>query len=238
MLLVLLLVVLLLVLARGHDTIENSEVIDLTSKTFEHLTQAATGHTTGDWFVMFYAPWCGHCKELIPTWENVAIELKGDVNVAKVDVPANRDLGTRFDIKGFPTLKLFSKGQIYTFKGRRSFEELTDFARSGFHIHEPEQVAPEFGFFGETIFILKKTFQHAYDGAIVDIKAHNYFTWNILFILLPFIFAIGLIIIHFLPIPEPTYEDPLLSRRKQQEDARAARAAPPSSSRDNHTKNE
>jgi len=35
----------------------SSEVVDLTSKTFEHLTQAATGHTTGDWLVKFYAPW-------------------------------------------------------------------------------------------------------------------------------------------------------------------------------------
>ena len=37
--------------------IASSEVVDLTSKTFEHLTQAATGHTTGDWLVKFYAPW-------------------------------------------------------------------------------------------------------------------------------------------------------------------------------------
>jgi hypothetical protein len=35
----------------------SSEVVDLTSKSFEHLTQAATGHTTGDWLVKFYAPW-------------------------------------------------------------------------------------------------------------------------------------------------------------------------------------
>ena len=139
-LLLLLLFFLLINLVVSHESIDGSDTVDLTSKTFEHLTQAATGATTGDWFVMFYAPWCGHCKELMPTWDKVASELKGEVNVAKVDVPLNRNLGTRFDIKGFPTLKLFSKGHIYTFKGRRSFDELTEFAKSGFHVHEPEQM--------------------------------------------------------------------------------------------------
>lgn len=35
-----------------------SEVVELNDQNFEHLTQAATGATTGDWFVAFKAPWC------------------------------------------------------------------------------------------------------------------------------------------------------------------------------------
>jgi len=50
-LLMYLLVILLIKVVSSHEEIENSEVVTLTSKTFEHLTQAATGHTTGDWYV-------------------------------------------------------------------------------------------------------------------------------------------------------------------------------------------
>ncbi len=82
-----------------NQEVKISNVVDLTVANFEHLTQASSGSTTGDWFVEFYAPWCGHCKRLMPIWEEIADILKNEdnsyVNIAKVDVPENRELGNR-----------------------------------------------------------------------------------------------------------------------------------------------
>ncbi|CAM9569872.1 unnamed protein product [Phaeothamnion confervicola] len=113
-----------------------AEVVILGTANFEHLTQAATGATTGDWFIEFYAPWCGHCKRLEPTWKELANELSTEVNVAKVDVTANRPLGTRFGIRGFPTLMFFRHETMYLYKGKRNLEAMAEFARGGYKAAE------------------------------------------------------------------------------------------------------
>eukprot|EP01040_Poterioochromonas_malhamensis_P000957 gene957-1014_t len=139
-----------------------AEVVVLDSKNFEHLTQASTGSTTGDWLVKFYAPWCGHCKKLNPVYEQVAEALKGEINVAKVDVTANREIGTRFEIKGFPTIKLLRKGKVYTFKGRRTVDDLVEFARGGFETYSAEEIQPPVGVFGEIGYIYRHAYKQAY----------------------------------------------------------------------------
>eukprot|EP00397_Hematodinium_sp_SG-2012_P041981 GEMP01046351.1.p1 GENE.GEMP01046351.1~~GEMP01046351.1.p1 ORF type:complete len:279 (+),score=68.76 GEMP01046351.1:87-923(+) len=62
------------------------------------------------WFVEFYAPWCGHCKNLEPVWNQLATDLKGKVNVGKVDATQETVVGGRFNIQGFPSIKLFPAG--------------------------------------------------------------------------------------------------------------------------------
>ncbi|KAJ0398962.1 hypothetical protein P43SY_008188 [Pythium insidiosum] len=130
--LALLTVLIAAVLCSPAAAASESNVIVLTTENFEHLTQAATGATTGDWLVEFYAPWCGHCKKLVPTYEQVADELKGVVNVAKVDATENPELGKRFGIRGYPTILLFRQGKMFKYSGPRTTEELTRFARSGY----------------------------------------------------------------------------------------------------------
>jgi len=78
--------------------------------------------------VEFYAPWCGHCKQLEPLYAEAAEKLKKEepaMRLAKVDATEEKELAEEFDIGGFPTLKLFINGdreQPVDFTGKRSVE--------------------------------------------------------------------------------------------------------------------
>lgn len=98
---------------------------------FIFQTKVTTGEK-GPWMIKFYAPWCGHCKKLEPTWEEFATSVKGSVGVAKVDVTQNRALGTKFDIKGFPTVKFFNEGKVYDYRGARTTKDFKEFAEVGY----------------------------------------------------------------------------------------------------------
>merc|ERR1711916_171295 len=85
-----------------------SDVQILTSYNFDSIVDGSK-HV----FVEFYAPWCGHCKNLAPAYEEVgtAYARVDDVVIAKVDCDAWGDLAQRFGVTGFPTLKFFPKGE-------------------------------------------------------------------------------------------------------------------------------
>lgn len=64
---------------------------------------------TKDVLVEYYAPWCGHCKKLAPTWEALAslVHDVDDLVIAKFDATANEATGVQ--IKSYPTLKFYPK---------------------------------------------------------------------------------------------------------------------------------
>ena len=148
-----------------------------------------------------------------PTYERIAQRLEGNINVASVDVPANRDLGTRFEIKGFPTIIFLSKGKVYQFKGRRTFEDIVEFATSGYIIQQPDDVPPESGIFGDFILLAKQTYKQARK----DILAKNYFTPSVVYIVLPVIFMFLILFVLLIPIPSP---DPATLKRRMENDAK------------------
>nr|GMC96557.1 protein disulfide-isomerase-like [Ipomoea batatas] len=78
----------------------------------------------------FYAPWCGHCKQLAPILDEVAISLENDPNVmiAKLDATANDIPKGKFEVKGFPTLYFKSaSGNLLQYEGNRTKEDIIDF---------------------------------------------------------------------------------------------------------------
>jgi protein disulfide-isomerase-like protein len=158
-----------------------SEVVELTVDNFEHLTQASTGATTGDWLVKFYAPWCGHCKRLSPVWDEISVELKDELNVAKVDVTANRALGQRFGIRGFPTILFFSKGRMYKYKGKRTIDDFKDFVAGGYTESEYSPAPKEIGMWESLLQFLREFFLKI----TKDFKKKKYITPEVVILLAP-----------------------------------------------------
>ncbi|MGB0866143.1 MAG: thioredoxin TrxC [Granulosicoccaceae bacterium] len=61
--------------------------------------------------VDFWAPWCGPCKMMAPTFEQVAAEMEPNVRLLKVDTEQNPTLAARFGIRSIPTLAVFKGGK-------------------------------------------------------------------------------------------------------------------------------
>ena len=80
-----------------------------------------------DVFIKYFAPWCGHCQEMAPLWEEFAAELKDVAGLMIADMDATNNEVEGMDFEGFPTLKLYQMGNKTTpleFEGDRTIEEL------------------------------------------------------------------------------------------------------------------
>ena len=105
-----------------------SSVLDLIPTNFDDVV-LSSGKPA---LVEFFAPWCGHCKNLAPVYEELAEKFSfasDKVSIAKVDADEHKALGRRFGVQGFPTLKWFDgKSDVPTdYNGGRDLESLSTF---------------------------------------------------------------------------------------------------------------
>jgi len=98
----------------------------------KNFHEVATDKKKKTVLVTFIAPWCGHCKQLTPIYEQLGEKYKdnADIVVAKMDATVNELEDIK--IQSFPTIKLFPKGsdEIIDYNGERTLEALARFIDS------------------------------------------------------------------------------------------------------------
>lgn len=83
--------------------------------------------------VLFYAPWCPHCKDLMPTWEKLSDKHKSrsDIVITKVDCEKEPEQATKHGVEGYPTIVLFKGGKkVATFEDDRTESAIEKFLES------------------------------------------------------------------------------------------------------------
>ncbi|XP_059046070.1 thioredoxin domain-containing protein isoform X2 [Achroia grisella] len=150
---------------------QSPAVKELTDKIFEHITQAATGATTGDWFVMFYGASCVECQRLHAVWEGVGATLRGRINVARIDANlAGVVTAKRFQIIKLPSFLFFRLGKVYRYELPKSdIKSFVTFAQDWYKNSR-----------SETVPLLASPFDELVDWSVVTIKEIVAYTLHIL----------------------------------------------------------
>ena len=82
-------------------------VVEATTETWDREVLNAQGLVMVD----FWAVWCGPCRMIAPTIEELAKEYAGKVKVVKLNTDENPDIASRYKIMGIPTIMFFKNGQ-------------------------------------------------------------------------------------------------------------------------------
>ena len=100
-----------------------ASTITVTDATFDEEVKGSTEPVLVD----FWAEWCGPCKMIAPVLEDLAVDNRGALKVAKLNIDDNMEVTTRFDVQSIPTLILFKDGEpvvrMVGARGRAALDE-------------------------------------------------------------------------------------------------------------------
>lgn len=109
----------------------------------DSATNFSNSLNSGDWVVLYYAEWCGHCKTMKPEWNKFISNMKSNkkINIADVNSDYIHDLKHKPTIDGFPTIKMYNNGnEVAKFDGERVSDHIGKFAMSNSSNKKPNSI--------------------------------------------------------------------------------------------------
>lgn len=108
-------------------------VVELTDSNFDKLVL----NSDEMWLVEFFAPWCGHCKNLEPHWAEAAQKLKGKMKLGALDATVHTSKSGQYNVQGFPTIKFFHNGEVTEYDGGRTAADIITWANDRVVVNIP-----------------------------------------------------------------------------------------------------
>ena len=97
------------------SNIASPNIVTLTSENFEQEVAKSNTPVVVD----FWAEWCGPCKMIAPSLEEISVEMEGKIKVAKLNIDENPELAAQFGVRSIPTLAIYRQILAPLYPGKR-----------------------------------------------------------------------------------------------------------------------